>query len=131
VPACPDLTILSNPRREASLHAVDAATGAVVYRAPSLPTYAPSSYSRGLVFLPDSLAGGVAAFDAGSGRPLWAFHLAAIPASGAAIAGNSIYLGTGEAEGAMQGASVPPQLTGIWSFSTDPSGFHASPPPNP
>jgi outer membrane protein assembly factor BamB len=117
LPACPDLSILNNPQRIVSLHAVNAATGTVIYQAPSLPTYAASSYTNGVVFLPDSTAFGVAAFNADNGNALWAFPLAAVPASGAAIAGNSIFLGTGEGEGSIGPLSLPPQATGIWSFS--------------
>lgn len=117
VPACPDLSILNNPQRIVSLHAVNAATGQVIYQAPSLPTFSASSYTNGVVFLPDSTALGVAAFNADDGTPLWAFPLAAVPASGAAIAGRSIFLGTGETEGSLGPFSLPPQATGIWSFS--------------
>lgn len=131
LPACPDLGILNDPQRLVSLHAVDAATGAVDYQAPSLPTYAPSTYTNGVVLLPDSTAGGVAAFDADSGNPIWAFPLAAVPASGASIAGNSIFLGTGETDGTAMGESVPPQATGIWSFSTNPGSVTITPPPAP
>ena len=118
LPACPDLSILDNPQRLVSLHAVDAATGRIDFQAPTLPTFAASSYTNGVIFLPDSLAAGVAAFNADNGQPLWAFPLAAVPASGTAIVGNDIFLGTGEAEGSSQGQTIPPQLTGIWSFST-------------
>lgn len=118
LPACPDLSILDDPQRLVSLHAVDAATGRIDYQAPSLPTFAASTYTNGVVFLPDSLAAGLAAFNADNGQPLWAFPLLAVPASAAAIAGDSIYLGTGETDSSLQGQSVPPQLTGIWSFST-------------
>lgn len=128
LPACPDLGILDNPSRIVSLHALDAATGKVVFQAPSLPTYAASSYTNGVVFLPDSLASGVAAFDAGTGNPIWAFPLGAVPASGAAIAGSSIYLGTGETDSTAAGQTVPPQLTGIWCFSTAGSGVAVPPP---
>lgn len=118
LPACPDMTILDNPQRLVSLHAIDAATGKVVFQAPSLPTYAASTYTNGTVFLPDSLAAGVAAYDADTGDPLWAFPLGAVPASAAAIAGKGIYLGTGETDSTAAGQTVPPQLTGIWSFTT-------------
>ena len=118
IPACPDLSAVQDPGRLASLHAVDAATGAVDYQAPSLPTYAASTYTNGVVFMPDSLATAVTAFDADTGRPLWAFPLASVPAGAAAIAGDSIYLGTGETDSTLAGHTVPPQSTGVWSFST-------------
>lgn len=127
-PACPDTTLPGNPERLASLHAVDAATGRIVYQAPSVPTYAASTYSNGVVFLPDSLAAGVIAYDANSGRPLWAAPVGAVPASGASIAGNAIYFGTGETAGTAGAESVPPQVTGIWCFSTAPSELTVSPP---
>lgn len=117
LPACPDTSVLSDPQRLTSLHAVDAATGKVDYDVPSMPTYAASTYTGGVVFLPDSFSAGVAAFDADNGQPLWAFPLAAVPASAAAIADSSVYLGTGESDGSLDGLIVPPQATGIWSFS--------------
>lgn len=117
LPACPDLGLLANPQRLASLHAVDAATGRLVYQVPSPPTYSASTYTGGVVFMPDSFASAVAAFDADNGQPLWAFPLGAVPASGVAIAGRSVYLGTGESDGSTDGIVVPPQATGIWSFT--------------
>lgn len=131
LPACPDMSILDNPQRLVSLHAVDAATGRVDFQAPSLPTYAASSYTNGVVFMPDSLAAGVAAFDADTGQPIWAFPLGAVPASAAAIAGSSIYLGTGETDSTLAGETVPPQATGIWRFSVNATGFAVTPPTAP
>lgn len=128
LPVCPDLTLLQNPARVVALHALNAATGAVEFQAPSLPTYAASTYTNGVVFLPDSLAGSVMAFDANRGLPIWAFPIGAIPASAAAIVGQSIVFGTGETESTLSGETVPPQLTGIWSFSTNPAEFTITPP---
>ncbi|HMC38489.1 MAG TPA: PQQ-binding-like beta-propeller repeat protein, partial [Acidimicrobiales bacterium] len=128
LPACPDLTILNDPQRLVSLHAVDAATGVVVDQIPTLPTFTASTYTNGVVFLPDSLAGGVAAFNADTGAPLWAYPLGSVPASGAAIAGDSIFLGSGEGEGGVPGQALPPQLSGIWSFSTNPTELSVTPP---
>ena len=128
LPACPDLTILNDPQRLVSLHGVNAATGAVDFQIPSVPSFAAASYTNGVVFFPDSLAGGVAAFDSNTGKPLWAYPLASVPASAAAIAGDSIYLGTGETE---SNPDAPPQLFGIWSFSTSALQPNVTPPPTP
>lgn len=131
LPACPDLSLADDPERAAGLHAVDAATGRVDYQAPAAPTYAAATYSGGVVFLPDSLAASLIAFDADSGTPLLAVPLGAVPASGAAVAGDAVFFGTGEADSTAEGEAVPPQATGIWSFSTDPGEVTVTPPPAP
>jgi outer membrane protein assembly factor BamB len=118
LPLCPDLSLFSNPTRLLSLRAVDAATGAVVWKAPAVPTYAAATYTNGVVFDPETTAFGVAAYDADTGTPLWAFPLGASPASAAAIVGNSVFLGSGESEGTIEGVTLPPEANGIWSFST-------------
>ena len=58
------------------------------------------------------------AYDAETGLPLWSFPLAAAPASGAAITGNGIVVGAGVEDTFGLGVSLPPQLTGVWSFTT-------------
>jgi outer membrane protein assembly factor BamB len=118
LPACPDLTLLQNPLRALSLHAVNAATGQVLWQGASLPSYAAASFTNGVVFDPESLGFTIAAYSAATGLPLWAFPLAASPASGAAVVGNSIFLGTGTSEATIDGQVIPPQLLGVWSFST-------------
>jgi outer membrane protein assembly factor BamB len=120
LPACPDTSLLNDPTRIASLHAVDASTGRTIWRAPTLPTYAGASVTNQVVFDPETVAFGIAAFDADTGTPLWAFPLAASPSSAAAIAGNSIYLGAGTDDGGVGSTPLPPQAFGIWSFTTAP-----------
>jgi hypothetical protein len=77
-----------------------------------------ASYTNGIVFDPQTTAFGVAAYDANTGTPLWAFPLGAPPASAFAIAGSSAFLGTGESEGMIEDVTLPPEANGIWSFST-------------
>lgn len=117
LPVCPDLSLAAHPSRLLPLTAVDAATGAVDWKAASVPTYAATSYTNGVVFAPQSLAFSVLAYNADTGAPVWAFPLGAAPSSAAAIAGSGVYLGAGTSFGAINGQQVPPQATGVWGFT--------------
>jgi outer membrane protein assembly factor BamB len=118
LPACPDESLLANPERAVGLSAVDAATGSIVWYAAAAPTYAATTYTNGVVFDPETLASGVVAYQADDGQPLWTFPLGASPSSGAAIVGDSVFLGAGESEGSAGGEVLPPQANGVWCFST-------------
>ena len=118
LPACPDESILSDPERVLSLHAVDAATGRIDWRAISLPSYGAATYTNGVVFDPMTVGFAEVAYDAQTGLPLWSFPLAASPASATAVTGDGIVLGAGVEDSFGVGVDLPPQLTGIWSFST-------------
>jgi outer membrane protein assembly factor BamB len=110
----PDTTVLADPTRLASLHAVDAATGAVRWQAlVSLPSYAAVTYSQGVVFAPSTTGFSLVAYDAGTGLPLWAFPTGASMSSAAAVVGPSVFVGAGT----DQAPGVPPQTTGIWRFT--------------
>jgi len=102
--------------RSASLHAVNALTGQVLWQAPvSLPTYGAVTYSNGVVFAPSTTGFSIHAYDADTGTQLWSFPLGATVASGAAVAGSSIFVGTGISEGA-----TVPGANGVWAFTTTP-----------
>ncbi|HUY64274.1 MAG TPA: PQQ-binding-like beta-propeller repeat protein [Acidimicrobiales bacterium] len=122
-----------DPLRVASLHAVDATTGAVKWQAlVSVPTYAAVTYSNGVVFAPSTTGFSVVAYDASTGTPLWAFPMGASMSSGASIVGSRLFVGAGTSEG----PGIPPQLNGIWSFAlgTDggpPSVSNVTPPALP
>ncbi len=118
LPACPDSTLASNPTRMVSLHAVDAATGAILWQGPSLPTYAAATYANGVVFAPSTVGFAADAYDANTGLPLWSFPLGAAPASGMSIVGQSVFMGAGTAFASQDGVNFPPQLMGVWSFTT-------------
>lgn len=117
LPACPDLSLLTNPSRLLGLAAVDAATGKVDWRTAALPTSAATTYTNGIVFAPQALAFGIVAYNAENGAPIWAFPIGAAPSSGAAIAGNGVYLGAGTSVSTIDGKEVPPQATGVWGFT--------------
>jgi hypothetical protein len=117
LPACPDLSLAAHPSRLLPLTAVDAATGKVDWRAASVPTYAATTYTNGVVFAPQTLAFSVLAYNARNGDLLWAFPIGAAPSSAAAIAGRGVYIGAGTSFGTENGQQVPPQATGVWGFT--------------
>ncbi|HUC06035.1 MAG TPA: PQQ-binding-like beta-propeller repeat protein [Acidimicrobiales bacterium] len=121
LPVCPDTSLLTDPTRTMSVHAVDAATGKVLWQAVSLPTYAAASFTNGVVFAPSTVGFSVTAYDAASGLPLWTFPLGAAPSSGVSVAGSRIFLGAGTALETLDGVSLPPQLKGVWSFEVPPA----------
>ena len=116
-PACPDPTIVNDPGRLLSVQAIDVATGHIVWRTLSGPSYAATTYSNGVVFAPSTTTSSADAYDADTGLPLWHFPLGAVPASGASIVGSSIFLGVGISEGQAGSSTVPPGANGIWSFT--------------
>lgn len=123
----PDASLAADPTRAVSLHAIDVATGNETWQAPiSLPSYAATTYVNGVVFAPSTIGFDIVAYDANSGTPLWAFPLAASPSSGAAIAGSSIFFGAGTTEDPLP-PNTPPQVNGIWSFTTNPGVPSISP----
>lgn len=108
-----------DPLRVASLHAIDATTGAVRWQAlVSLPSYAAVTTTNGVVFGPSTTGFSVVAYSAETGTPLWAFPTGAAMSSGAAIVGSSIFFGAGTAlSSGPGGTSVPPQNNGVWGFT--------------
>ena len=110
--------MLSNPGRLITVQAIDVATGRVTWRALAGPSYAATTYSNGVVFAPSTTMFAAVAYDADTGLPLWTFPLGATPASGVAIAGADVFLGTGISEGnAIGSITIPPGLNGIWCFA--------------
>ncbi|HEY1636494.1 MAG TPA: PQQ-binding-like beta-propeller repeat protein [Acidimicrobiales bacterium] len=116
LPACADPSLANDPSRLLSVSGIDAATGHLLWRAPSTPSYAATTYSNGVVFASSTTGYSAAAFDADTGLPLWSFPLGDSPASGASIVGSSVFLGAGISEGTVGPSTVPPGNNGIWSF---------------
>jgi outer membrane protein assembly factor BamB len=119
--ACADPSLANDPARLLSVSALDAATGHVLWRAPSTPSYTATTYSNGVVFAASTTTFSAAAYDADTGLPLWSFPLGAPAASGAALVGSRVFLGSGLSEGAAGPSTVPPGNNGVWSFSTGPT----------
>jgi hypothetical protein len=97
-PACPDPMMVNDPARILSVSALDAATGNLVWRAPSTPGFGATTCSNGVVFAGSTTTFATAAYNADTGVPLWASPLGATTASGMAIAGPSVFIGTGISE---------------------------------
>ncbi len=110
-----DTTLLEDPGRLFSLHAISAIDGRVLWRSPlSRQSYGAPTYARGLVFVPSTVGFGVYVFSADSGLLLRVLPLNGAPASAPAILGDSIYVGTGTTQ-----EGIPIQsLSGIWAFHT-------------
>lgn len=108
-----------DPLRVASLHAVDATTGAVRWQAlVSLPSYAAVTFTNGVVFGPSTTGFSIVAYSGDTGTPLWAFPTAGAMSSGAAIVGSDVFVGAGTAlQSGPGGTSLPPQASGVWDFA--------------
>jgi outer membrane protein assembly factor BamB len=117
-PPAPDVEHC-DPLRLASLHAVDATTGAVRWQGlVSLPSYGAVTTTNGIVFAPSTTGFSLVAYSADTGTPLWAFPTGAAMSSGAAIVGSSVFVGAGTALSSGPGAtSLPPQNNGVWDFT--------------
>lgn len=133
-----DPSVADDPGRLMSLHALDAATGRVLWRQPLVrQTYAHPTFANGVVFVPSTAGFSVQAFDADTGLPLWASPLNGPPSSGVAVTADGIYLGTGTRQtdagfklSRQTGLSTgledylgdDPQerLAGVWAFRTTP-----------
>ena len=143
-PEAVDTSLASDPGRMLSLHALDAATGKVLWRQPlTRQTYGHPTYANGLVFVPSTAGFSVQVYEAATGLPVWTSPpLNGAPSSGVAVTEDAIYLGTGtrqtdagfkltgddsvlpaEVAGAVPGAvtdlvGADPQerLAGIWAF---------------
>ncbi len=139
-----DLSLADDPGRMLSLHALDATTGEILWRAPlTRQTYGHPTYSNGIVFVPSTVGLAVQAYDASLGVLLWDSPPVGATSTGVAVTDNGIYLGAGtrqtDAGFKIQGddSSVPdgiqdvtaqtpmadyfgsdPQerLSGIWAF---------------
>lgn len=91
-----DRTLADDPGRMLSLHALDAAAGAVLWRSPlTRQTYGHPTYANGLVFVTSTVGLSVEAFDSTTGIPLWRSPLNGAPSSGVAVTDTGVYLGAG------------------------------------
>jgi polyvinyl alcohol dehydrogenase (cytochrome) len=107
-----------DPLRASSLHAVDAVTGTVVWQQPvSMPSYAATTTTNGVVFAPSTTGFSITAYDADTGTPLWSSPTGGAMSSGAAVVGASVFVGAGTALGSgPTGQPVPPEADGLWCF---------------
>lgn len=92
-----DRSLAEDPGRMLSIHALDAATGAIVWRSPlTRQTYGHPTYANGLVFVTSTVGFSAEAFEASTGVPVWRSNpLNGAPSSGVAVTDDGIYLGAG------------------------------------
>lgn len=118
----PDVSLVNDPLRAVSLHAIDTADGAVLWQdALATPSYAATTYANGVVFAPSTTSFSVAAYDANTGLPMWTYPTGAAVSSGMAIVGSTVFVGAGtNVSGGLAPVTtpveVPPELNGIWAF---------------
>jgi outer membrane protein assembly factor BamB len=115
----PDQDTFSNPQRLTTLHAIDAATGEVIWDAPNVfPAYAGPVYAKGIVFMPDTFGMNFTAYSADAGVPVWSFPMFA-PSGPPAISGDSIYIGSGVAP--APGTPALSDVGAVYAFQTAPT----------
>jgi outer membrane protein assembly factor BamB len=92
-----DLTLAEDPGRLFSLHALDASSGAVLWRSPlTRQTYGHPTYGNGIVYVTSTAGLAVEAFEADHGVPVWRSNpLNGAPSSGVAVTDDGIFVGTG------------------------------------
>ena len=125
-----DPTLVDDPQRMLSLHAIRVRDGKLLWRS-LLPraSYGAATYANGVVLVPSTFDFSVNAIDAENGLPLWAAPVIGAPSSAAVILGPSVVIGAGtrttdieyKAFGAdalttLSGASILSPLSGVWGF---------------
>ncbi len=117
-----DTTLARDPGRMFSLHAIDAATGTLVWRSPlSRQSYGHPTYANGVVMVPSTFDLQIMAFDADTGVVLSSSPTLGAPSSAAVPVGDSVYFGTGtrttDAEFKAFGASAADAFLGASPLS--------------
>ena len=92
-----DTSLAEDPGRMLSIHALDASTGAIIWRSPlTRQTYGHPTYANGIVFVTSTVGFSVEAIDANTGIPLWRSNpLNGAPSSGVALTDKGIFVGAG------------------------------------
>lgn len=140
-----DASLAQDPARMLSLHALDATTGAILWRSPvTRQTYGHPTYANGVVLVASTAGLAVEAFHADTGALLWrSAPLDGAPSSGVAVTDEGVYVGAGtrqsdagfklvgddsvvpaelqavlSATGVAEHTGADPQerLSGIWAF---------------
>lgn len=110
-----DTTLLEDPGRLFSIHAISAVDGHVLWRSPlSRASYGAPTFANGLVYVPSTVGFGIYVFHADTGLLLRVLPLNGAPSSAPAIVGDSMYAGAGTTN---EGIPIE-RLSGIWAFHT-------------
>ncbi|MGH2727231.1 MAG: PQQ-binding-like beta-propeller repeat protein, partial [Actinomycetota bacterium] len=111
-----DTTLLQDPGRLFSLHAIDAATGEIVWRSPlAAPAYGHTTYANGVVFASITFGSRLQAFDAATGLPLWIMPTFGAPSSTPVPLGDMLFTGTGTRETDLEFKAFGDQLQQVLS----------------
>lgn len=106
-----DTTLLQDPARLLSLHAIDAATGDIVWRSPlAAPAYGHVTYANGVVFAEVTFGLRLQAFEAATGAPLWVTPTFGAPSSTPVVLGDMLFTGTGTRETDLEFKAFGDQL---------------------
>ncbi|MDX6233585.1 MAG: hypothetical protein QOH68_2619, partial [Nocardioidaceae bacterium] len=91
-----DRSLAEDPGRMLSLSAIDAESGAILWRTPlSRQSYGAPTYSNGVVLVPSTFSAELLAFQADTGVLLSAMPVAGASSSSPTVVGDTIYLGAG------------------------------------
>lgn len=109
-----DRSVVDEPQRMLSLHAVRVSDGKVLWRQPvSRQSYGAPTVANDVVLVPSTFDFSLDLFAADTGLPLGQLPLFGAPASAPVSVGNSVYLGVGTGEG--EGSPLAP-LSGVAAF---------------
>ncbi len=93
-------SVVADPGRMLSLHAIDVANGSLLWRSPAArQAYGPPTYANGVVLVPSTFDFQLDAFDANTGLLLVARPFAGPPSSSPVAIGDSVYGGVGTSTG--------------------------------
>jgi polyvinyl alcohol dehydrogenase (cytochrome) len=107
-------SVVDDPGRMFSLHAIRVSDGAILWRGPaSRQAYGPPTYVNGVVLVPSTFDFQLVAVDADTGLPLAARPLPGPPSSAPTAYGDSVYGGVGTSTG--EGSPLAP-LSGVYAF---------------
>ena len=107
-------TVLEDPQRMVSLHALDAETGQILWRSyVSRQAYGPPTYVNGVVLVPSTFDFSLVAVDANTGLTLAQRPLPGPPSSAPTAVGDTVYGGIGTSTG--EGSPLAP-LSGVYAF---------------
>jgi polyvinyl alcohol dehydrogenase (cytochrome) len=125
-----DASLLKDPGRLFSIHAIRARDGKLLWRSPlSRASYGAASYANGVVFVPSTFDFSIKALDADTGLLRWESPVIGAPSATPVTVGNALITGAGTrttdveyktfGAGALDGLAGPSPLaplSGVWGF---------------
>ncbi len=117
-----DTSLVDDPARMLSLTAIDAETGAILWRSPlARQSYGAPTYANGVVLVPSTFSAQLLAVQADTGVVLSVMPVAGASSSSPTVVGDTIYLGAGTRTSDLEfkafGASAADALIGTSPLS--------------